>query len=488
MVEGLQLAIPGLPASLFQALITRLPIKQGGFGLRSQVDTIPYAYYGALEQSIPHLASVCPQHAHLYGQDLGEGRIWEPLLNSLSRTGQELAACLAKAKQEASALALYLGEEVPLYHSLEATGAGKGRTDGSTRHEMVKEIKRLRARALTKFLEKHPDQEARPVLVRKNCDKTSTAFLLARPGPHTGICPVYLAEHLLALMAVPSGLCRGREGEKIGTLKVDIWGDNVMNCIVPGNDFIRGHDNMKNTLKSLFSYCGILAEVEPYGVFADVVPQQALNRVHGHRASQAIIPDLRVELPSEEGGTKTSYLEVKTVRGRKWYQPANEREVKRRDIAIEKEYVKNAEKADLKHYTVAKGHISRRLNEIQPILACSFGRWGESLDPVHKLVGIMAKERVKNQELTYSRGEKDEKCHLAQEVTYIRRRVSAAMVNSFGHRLVSRMSQVGRGGLAATGRRREWSREEERARLDREASWMEAVSGQVIIRRGRFWI
>ena len=54
MVEGLQLAIPGLPASSFQALITRLPIKHGGFGLRSQVDTIPYAYYGALEQSIPH--------------------------------------------------------------------------------------------------------------------------------------------------------------------------------------------------------------------------------------------------------------------------------------------------------------------------------------------------------------------------------------------------------------------------------------------------
>ena len=149
-----------------------------------------------------------------------------------------------------------------------------------------------------------------------------------------------------------------------------------MNCIVPGNDFIRRHNTMKITLKSLFSYCGILAEVEPYGVFADVVPQQALNRVQGHRASQAIIPDLRVELPSEEGGTKTSYLEVKTVSGRKWYQPANERAVKRRDIAIEKEYVKNAEKADLKHYGVAKGPISRRLNEIQPIvwaiLACSW--------------------------------------------------------------------------------------------------------------------
>ena len=208
---------------------------------------------------------------------------------------------------------------------MEEARAGEGRTDGSTRHEMTKEIERLRAKALNMYMTDFPDQGARPVLVRKNTDKTSTAFLLSRPGPHTGIRSIYLSEQLLALLAVPSVLCRGREGERVGTLKVDKWGDSVLNATVPGNAFIRGHNNMKNTLKSLFSYCGILAEVEPYGVFADVVPQRALNRVQGHRASQAMIPDLRVELPCEKGGTKTSYLEVKTVSGHSWYLPATER-------------------------------------------------------------------------------------------------------------------------------------------------------------------
>ena len=120
-------------------------------------------------------------------------------------------------------------------------------------------------------------------------------------------------------------------------------------------------------------------------------------------------------------------------------------------------------------------------------MPCSFGRWGDSGDPVHSLVSVMAKERVKKQNLAYGRGEEDEEAKLCQETSFIRRSISTAIVNCFGHRLVSRMGQVGRGALAAAGRRKEWSREEEKARLDREASWLERVTGQAIIQRGRFW-
>ena len=55
---------------------------------------------------------------------------------------------------------------------------------------------------------------------------------------------------------------------------------------------------MKNTLNTLFRYCGILSEVEPYGVFADLIPQQPLNRAEAFRAAQTIIPDIRAELPA----------------------------------------------------------------------------------------------------------------------------------------------------------------------------------------------
>ena len=488
-VEGLRAAIPGLSNTTYQELTVQLPIKKGGFGLRSQEFLVPYAYYGTLEQSVPHYSlGLCPGLAHLYGeQELGEARRWEPLLTSDTRTGKELARVLDKIKKEAEALANYMGEEVPFHHASEAGALGEGRKDGSTRHLMVKEIERLRAAALKKYLEEYQDQSARPVLVRKNTNKTSTAFLLARPGPHNGIHGVYFSEQLLALLAVPSVLCRGREGERVGKLKVDKWGDNILNCNVPGGHFTRGHNIMKNTLNSLFKYCGLMSEVEPYGVFGDLIPQQPLNRILAHRASQAIIPDLRVELPVESGGTKPTYLEVKTVSGHCWYKPPTERAVKRRDIDVMQDYQDNASKADIKHYKVPQGPITARLAQIGPIVPCCFGRFGESSDAVHKMVSIMAKARVEKQQLAWGRGQQEEKSDMSQETAFIRRRISCAIVACFGQRLTSRMSQVGNGAVSARERRSHWSRDEERSRRDREAAWLAKITGQDIVRRGRFW-
>ena len=268
--------------------------------------------------SLPHFpVGVCPQLAHLYNEDVSEDVRWDALLSSDCRTGRKLAASMGKARAEVRALSAYLEEEeLPTLHSGELEGLGQGRTDGSSRAGMVREVERLRAAALTKAMEEFPDRTARPVMVRKNTDKLSFAFLLCKPGPHSGIPSVHFSEQLLALLAVPSVLCRGRVGETVGKLKVDQWGDNVLNATLPGSHFIRGHNIMKNTINSLFKYCGILAEVEPYGVFADLIPQQPLNRNQAFRAAQTIIPDIRAELPDDNGGgTKRTYIEVKTVSG-----------------------------------------------------------------------------------------------------------------------------------------------------------------------------
>ena len=96
---------------------------------------------------------------------------------------------------------------------------------------------------------------------------------------------------------------------------MDKWGDSILNATLPGNHFIWGHNMMKNTLNSLFKYCGLMSEVEPYGVFADLIPQQPLNRNDAFLATQATIPDIRVELPDDTGDTKKTYLKVKTISG-----------------------------------------------------------------------------------------------------------------------------------------------------------------------------
>ena len=78
---------------------------------------------------------------------------------------------------------------------------------------------------------------------------------------------------------------------------------------------------------------------------------------------------------------------------------------------------------------------------------------------------------------------------MSTEVAYLRRRVSAASVTAFGQRLVGRMAQVGgQAASRASQRREQWRREEEVARRDREAAWLERVSSRDILRRGRFWL
>ena len=76
----------------------------------------------------------------------------------------------------------------------------------------------------------------------------------------------------------------------------------------------------------------------------------------------------------------------------------------------------------------------------------------------------------------------------SQEKTYIRRRISSANVTAFGHRLASRMSQVGGQGAALAGKRRqEWSREEAMAKEEKSAALLAKITGHDIVRRGMFW-
>ena len=491
-VEGVSPGIPGLPQhTTFQSLIKELPIKLGGMGLRSQRFLSTYAYYGTLEQAIPHFAVVCPPLAHLAGEDLSVDMRWAPLLTSGCRAGEELLRAWHLVREEADSLAGYLEEELPFYHSSTVEGLGEGSKNGSSRPLMVKEMEKLRADALDKALKEFPDKTSRMVMVRKNADKLSFCFLLDRPGPHSGIASIHFSERILTLLAVPSVLCRGKVGQRVGKLKVDKWGDSVLNATIPGPHTISGHNLLKDTMNSLFRYCGILSEVEPYGVFGDLVPQLPLNRIQAGQARQLMIPDIRADIPDETGGsTKSTLIEVKTVSGlTAWYLPvtAEDRAVEKRVKEITREYAKEAKKADLKFFKTENGPVTMRLAQVGPILGMAWGRMGEASKSVHTMVEVMARAKVRQQNLAWGRGEELEKGDYARQVTYIRRRISSASVTAFGRKLASRMAQVGQGAALATGRRQQWGREEEWARRAREADWLEKVSARGLVHRGRFW-
>ena len=181
-------------------------------------------------------------------------------------------------------------------------------------------------------------------------------------------------------------------------------------------------------------------------------------------------------------------MEVKTISGLNWYRPGNkQRAVARRTTAITREYSNHARDADRKYYDTDNGPIGRRLDQIGPIEPAVFGRFGEACDELHKLVSVMAEARVAKQNLAWSRGDDTEKPYLSIETSYIRQRLSVALVSTFGHRLSSRMSQVGQGAVSASNRREQWSREELRSKAVRSAAWVSKVCGRDIVQRGRFW-
>ena len=119
--------------------------------------------------------------------------------------------------------------------------AGLDRTDGSTRRLVVQQRE-----SLTLALERHPDREARPVTVYQNFDKLSGAWLLALPGPETGISSKVFSEAMAAHLCLPSlaVVTDGWVGKNTvrGGAVIDQFGNAIMNwtwlffmalCITP---------------------------------------------------------------------------------------------------------------------------------------------------------------------------------------------------------------------------------------------------------------
>ena len=73
----------------YQHWVIRQPIKMGGLGIRSNVETSHAAFIGGLEQALPHFVGqggICMQLNNVIGDMEGECR-WKLLLQSGCRTG-----------------------------------------------------------------------------------------------------------------------------------------------------------------------------------------------------------------------------------------------------------------------------------------------------------------------------------------------------------------------------------------------------------------
>ena len=104
--------VPLLAGGSFQSTLIKQPIKLGGIGLRSLVETCPVAFLGGVEMSVPHMvvsedeelgSGICPQLEDVVGQVKGPVR-WEEFLRKNSKTASEFIWSWNQLHNEASSI------------------------------------------------------------------------------------------------------------------------------------------------------------------------------------------------------------------------------------------------------------------------------------------------------------------------------------------------------------------------------------------------
>ena len=118
------------------------------------------------------MPGLCPQLEEVVGRVEGAQR-WGHFLAADSRTAQEFRQSWESLTHEARDIWTALGEEQEGVLSVAVESAGGESVTGCTRKMAVQQLEKLRHQLVTKALENHPDQQARPVMAFQTLVTTS---------------------------------------------------------------------------------------------------------------------------------------------------------------------------------------------------------------------------------------------------------------------------------------------------------------------------
>ena len=486
--------VEGLSGRSFQSWILRLPIRAGGLGIRSNVETSHAAFIGGVEQALPHFtkdSGICSSLEDIVGDFKENNSRWTRLIQSGCRTGLEFLNSWNSMQREVQECATFLnkeGDPGPLHAAVE--GAGDGREDGGTRRLIVQQRELLRAAVLTEALSRYPDPKKRQVVAWTNRDKLCTAWLQSLPGPE-GFSNPEFTEALALTLCMPSPACKDRVGEKVGKSVVDVFGDSIMSEPLPGDHWRTRHDKVKMAINSLCSWARLPTTVEVWGLFSHLIPQEALNKIQSGRARQGLVPDFRIQFPSSLGESQVKLAELKVLSSCKTRYSSSAgnkvRATDRRAQSLQAEYKKKARDLDKNTQGTSnqsRGPVERRLDEFGEIIGLVFGAWGEGSQEVHSLVETLAQCRLRFQMQQEGRPDQGSDNELALIVGQIRRRLSVTAVKAQVGCLLSRVHQVGPGNKQLA-KKRQWAiKEDERMKQERYSQWMRKVEGVNSLRKG----
>ena len=176
------------------------------------------------------------------------------------RDRQESWAALRREAEEGAA---WLGEEVTGHLTVDAASAREGCCTGATRAKIVEHRERMMGRLLEEGLLHHQNQETRPVWSWPERDKLSSQWLLSLPGQDSSLTSDEFTQCVEALLCLPSTACSDVIGEKVGRVRVDRFGDNVVAATLRGDGWRTRHDQV-----SLHKWAGTEVECEVFNLFS----------------------------------------------------------------------------------------------------------------------------------------------------------------------------------------------------------------------------
>ena len=173
------------------------------------------------------------------------------MLESGCRVGQEYKQAWDLLKHEAEQGSEYLEEELEGQLAVAAEGAGNGSRSGATRKAVVELREMWRGKILSKYLKDYHDRQLRPTWSWPQRDKLSSQWLLALPSPGSDMSSAVFSEAFASHLCLPSPVCEGRVGEKVGRATVDRFGDKVQAATLPGDGWRTRHDSINLLIISI---------------------------------------------------------------------------------------------------------------------------------------------------------------------------------------------------------------------------------------------
>ena len=487
--------VPSLAGKSFQRWLLAQPVKLGGCGLRSLVETSAPAFIGGVEQALPHMLgqeedpAVCQQLEDVVGRVEGPTR-WREFLAASSRTAQEFQSAWESLAHEAADIWRVLGKEPSGPLAASATSAGGEDVTGITRTLIVKQREELRHLLLTHALENHHDRMARSVMIYQNItdDEVAGSWLLTTPSLDLGMSNQVFQESLSRHLCCPSPaiINGGWEGRRVGKegLVIGRFGDEVLNCgEVTGDALSHRHDNLKLLLEAEAVLDKVPVDCEVYGLFSDLLPACLLEdggELQFKRQRQGAIPDFKFLFNTPEG-PMSRLAELKCINACKtWYKPGEVgKGAERRAARLEYEYTKKLRDYDVRFHGTRPWERGQPEPVPGPLVAryrglgglCQgklvAGPWGDVSSDLHDLLKIFGESRV--QAIGRRRGREGGEGELGLVMGEIRRAVSSQIVRGYSMSLIEKLAHLGKGAREADKRRGLTKKLEEQRRRDRQA-------------------